>query len=88
MATDPVPTRLYTEYLFWDKKATHTDDVDSFLPLHRLAECAEESRIGSVSPAFTACRLITVKPDYKSGRPQILKWCQEDDVDVVLLPAL
>jgi hypothetical protein len=89
MATDPVPTRMYTHYLFWDKKATHTDDVDSFLPLHRLAECAEEGRIGSVSPRFYG-----VPTDYSQNRtirqdaPQILEWCREDGVDVVLLPAL
>ncbi len=88
MAADPVPARMYTNHLFWDKKATHTDDVDSFLPLHRLAEYAEEGRIGSVSPRFYG-----VPTDYSQNRtinqdaPQILEWCREDGVDVVLLSA-
>jgi hypothetical protein len=88
-AADPVPARLYTKHLFWDKKATHTDDVDSFLPLRRLAEYAAEGRIGSVSPRFYG-----VPTDYSQNRtinqdaPQILKWCREDEVDVVLLSGL
>ena len=89
MAANPVPARLYTNHLFWDKTATHTDDVDSFLPLHRLAEYAEEGRIGSVSPRFYG-----VPTDYSQNRtirqdaPQILEWCREDEVDAVLLSAL
>jgi hypothetical protein len=88
-AADPVPARLYTNHLFWDKKATHTDDVDSFLPLRRLAEYAAEGRIGSVSPRFYG-----VPTDYSQNRTinqdalQILEWCREDGVDAVLLSAL
>jgi hypothetical protein len=89
LAAYPIPVRLYTRHLFWDKKATHTDDVDSFLPLHRLSEYAEAGRIGSVSPRFYG-----VPTDYSQNRtinhdaPQILKWCREDEVDVVLLSGL
>ena len=89
MAADPIPARLYTNHLFWDKKATHTEDVDSFLPLHHLADYVKEGRIGSESPRFYG-----VPTDYSQNRtinqdaPQILKWCREDNVDVVLLSAL
>ena len=89
MSINPAPTRLYTAHLAWDKKATHTDDLDSFLPLNRLAEHAAEGRIGSVSPRFYG-----VPTDYSQGKtirrdaPQLLKWCQEDGVDAVLLSAL
>lgn len=87
--SDPVPTRLFTDDLAWDKKATHTNDIDSFLPLHRLAEYAASGRIGSVSPRFYG-----VPTDYSQGRtsqksaPQILEWCREDRIDAVLLSAL
>ena len=87
--TSPPPARLYTEDLAWDKKATHTEDVDSFLPLHRLAELAAAGRIGSVSPRFYG-----VPTAYSQGQtisrfaPQILEWCREDGVDAVLLSAL
>jgi hypothetical protein len=89
MPTQPVPTGLYTDHLFWDKKATHTDDLDSFLPLNRLTETAADSRIGSLSPRFYG-----VPTDYSQGRtvnsavPQILEWCRQDGVDAVLLSGL
>ena len=88
-AADPIPARMFTNHLFWDKKATHTDDIDSFLPLHRLVEYAKEGRVGSVSPRFYG-----VPTDYSQNRTinqdasQILKWCLEDEVDAVLLSAL
>jgi hypothetical protein len=87
--SDPPPTRLFTDDLGWDKEATHTDDVDSFLPVNRLGEYAANGRIGSVSPRFYG-----VPTDYSQGRtsqsyaPRILEWCREDDVDAVLLSAL
>lgn len=89
MEAYPAPKRMFTDHLFWDKKATHTEDVDSFLPLNRLAEFAREGRIGSVSPRFYG-----VPTDYSQNRtmkqdaPQILKWCREDGVDAVLLTGL
>ena len=89
MATNPVPKDIFTAHLFWDKKATHTDDLDSFLPLNRLAGYAADGRIGSVSPRFYG-----VPTDYSQGRtlnvvaPQVLEWCRQDGVDAVLLSAL
>ncbi len=89
MAANPVPESIYTDHLFWDKKATHTDDPDSFLPLNRLAEYAAEGLIGSVSPRFYG-----VPTDYSQGKtvneaaPQVLEWCLQDGVDAVLLSAL
>jgi D-proline reductase (dithiol) PrdB len=85
---DPPPQRLFTNDLFWDKRATHTDDVDSFLPINRLTEYAAAGRIGSSSPRFYG-----VPTDYSQGRtreraPQILAWCREDAVDAVLLASL
>lgn len=87
--SDPAPERLFTDDLFWDKEATHTEDLDSFLPLHRLSELADAGRIGSPSPRFYG-----VPTEYSQGRtsnqaaPRILEWCREDGVDAVLLSAL
>jgi hypothetical protein len=86
---DPPPLHLFTDDLFWDKQATHTDDIDSFLPVNRLAEYAASGRIGLASPRFYG-----VPTDYSQGRtlqrsaPQILEWCREDGLDAVLLAAL
>jgi D-proline reductase (dithiol) PrdB len=85
----PPPTSLYTDDLFWDKKATHTKDVDSFFPVNRLAEYAQDGRIGSASPRF-----YCAPTDYSQARtlerycPQILEWCREDGLDAVILLAL
>jgi hypothetical protein len=89
MAANPAPTRLFTADLFWDKRATHTDDVDSFLPLNCLAELAAGGRIKSISPRFYG-----VPIEYSQGKtslrdaPKILEWCREDGVDAMLLSAL
>ena len=86
---NPPPQRLFTDDLGWDKKATHTEDVDSFLPVSRLSEYAASGRIGAASVRFYG-----VPTDYSQGRtldlyaPQILKWCREDSLDAVLLSAL
>jgi hypothetical protein len=87
--TSPPPTRLFMDDLGWDKQATHTEDINSFLPLTRLFECVRDGRIGSVSSRFYG-----VPTDYSQNRtlqrhaPQILEWCREDGVDAALLSAL
>ncbi len=89
MTANPAPARMFTADLFWDKIATHTDDVESFLPLKRLGEYAATSRIGSASPRFYG-----VPTEYSQGKtsqrdaPKILEWCREDGVDAMLLSAL
>jgi hypothetical protein len=86
---DPPPEHLYTDDLFWDKEATNTDDIDSFLPVNRLAQFAACGRIGSASPRFYG-----VPTDYSQSRtmqvyaPGILDLCREDSCDAVLLMAL
>jgi hypothetical protein len=87
--TAQTPERLYTDDLAWDKQTTHTDDVDSFLPLTHLRAAAKAGRIGSLAPRFHG-----VPTDYSQRRtleqdaPEILARCREDDVDVALLVPL
>jgi hypothetical protein len=87
--SDPPPERLFTDHLFWDKDATHTDDVESFLPLRALTQHARQGRIGSVSARFYG-----VPTDYSQGRTRkkhatkILQWAREDGLDAMLLSAL
>ena len=83
------PERLYTDDLAWDKESTHTDDVDSFLPLTHVRAAAEAGRIGSVAPRFHG-----VPTDYSQRRtieqdaPEVLARCREDEVDIALLVPL
>ena len=87
--TDTPPKSLYTDDLAWDKEATHTDDVESFLPIGQLRAFAEEGRIGRLAPRFHG-----VPTDYSQRRtierdaPEILRRCREDGVDVALLVPL
>ena len=86
---NPPPTYLFTDDLGWDKEATHTEDIDSFLPVNRLSEYVTDGRVGSLSPRFYG-----VPPDHSQSRtseryaPRILEWCREDGVDAALLTAL
>ena len=83
------PDRLYTDHLTWDKEATHTDDVESFLPLGHLQAFQESGRIGAVATRFHG-----VPTDYSQRRtieqdaPEILRRCRDDGVDVALLVPL
>tara|TARA_B100000519_G_scaffold40451_1_gene30332 strand:- start:726 stop:1121 length:396 start_codon:yes stop_codon:yes gene_type:complete len=80
---------LYNKDLFWDKDTTHTEDLDSYLPINRLREFAEQGRIGSLADRFYG-----VPTDYSHRRtsrrdaPQILEYAKEDELDVVLLVPL
>ncbi len=84
--TTPVPAGLYTEHIFWHKEATHTRDLDSFLPISRVAECAGDGRVGALSPRFYG-----VPTDFSQRRtneeyaPALLDLCRTDAVDVTLL---
>ena len=86
---EPVPERLFTQNRSWDKEATHTSDLDSFFPIHRLQELVEQGRIGSISP-----RYYGIPTEYSQRRtndadaPKLLEYLREDNVDVAMLVPL
>ncbi len=83
------PERLYTDDLAWDKQATHTDDVDSFLPIRTLARLAQEGRIGELSPRFYGAPTdYSQRRNREDDAPEIERLCREDGVDVALLVPL
>lgn len=87
--TEPVPRRLNTTHRFWDKEATHTEDLDSYLPLRRLAEYAREGRIGSVSPRFYGIPTeYSQRKTVENDAPELLRLCRDDGVDAALLVPL
>lgn len=83
--SSPVPERMFTDDLSWHKEATHTDDVESFLPLGLLTETEGSGRIGAASPRFYG--VPTEYSQRKTGidAKTIEQWCREDALDVVLL---
>ncbi|MGE3076690.1 MAG: hypothetical protein AB7N24_21690 [Dehalococcoidia bacterium] len=87
--SDPTPDHLFTMDLSWDKEATHTNDVDSFLPLRRLREYEAEGRVGSISPRFYGAPTeYSQRKTNTVDAPDILQFCREDGVDVALLVGL
>ncbi len=86
---EPPPDRLYTMHRFWDKNATHSNDVESFCPIRRLSEARQAGRIGSLSPRFYG-----VPTEYSQRKtneidaPEVLRLCREDEVDVAVLVPL
>lgn len=89
LAAEPPPERMFTMDLSWDKVATHTDDVESFLPLRTLNRFVAEGRVAGVAPRFYG-----VPTEYSQRKtntidaPDILRFCREDGVDAVLLVGL
>ncbi len=83
------PEQLFDDDLAWDKQATHTEDLDSFFPIHHLQALAQEGRIGHLASQFHC-----VPTEYSKRRtlevdaPEILRRCQQDNVDVALLVPL
>ena len=88
-AIEPVPTSMFTDDLAWDRKATHTNDNESYLPIARLSELVQAGRIGSLSPRFYG-----VPTDYSQRRtieldaPVILDLMRADGVQVAMLVPL
>ena len=80
---------LYNKDLFWDKDNTHTEDLDTYLPINRLREFASQGRIGSLAERFYG-----VPTDYSHRRtsrrdaPQILEFAKEDELAAVILVPL
>ena len=83
------PPQLYTHDLSWHKAVTNTDDIDSYLPVHRLQELAAEGRIKAVAE-----RCHGVPTEYSQRRtiegdaPEILARVREDGADVAILVPL
>lgn len=83
----PVPEAMYTNDLSWDKDATHTDDVGSFLPLSALG-AHRGSRIGGLGARFYGVPTEYSQRRTEADAEQILTWCREDGVDAALLVPL
>jgi hypothetical protein len=83
------PESLYTAERFWDKDATHTNDVSTFFPLEQLTRLAEEGKIGKLSEHYYCVpteysQRLTIEHD----APKVLQSCRDDGVDVALLVPL
>ena len=82
----PIPESMYTEELSWHKTVTHTDDVNSFIPLEQLMILEDEGGIGSLAPRFHSVPTeYSQRTTLESDAPEILARLREDEVDVAIL---
>ena len=87
--TPPIPESMYTKELSWHQAVTHTDDVNSYIPLEQLMALEDKGVIGSLAPRFHS-----VPTEYSQRRtiendaPEILRRLLEDEVDVAILVPL
>ncbi len=85
----PVPISMHTADLSWDKKATHTNDVGSFLPLGLLKELVEQGLIGALDPQFYSVHTeYSQRHTLEQDAPAILQLCRQAQTDVALLVPL
>jgi len=83
------PEKFFTDDLFWDKKATHTKDVNSYFPAQALARRVASGALGELATHYCG-----VPTDYSHSHtisrdaPAVLESCQRDGVDVALLVPL
>ena len=85
----PIPEALYTKDMEWDKDTTHTDDLDTYLPLNRLQELQQSGQIGKVSPRYYGVpTTYSQRQTRESDAPLIFNWCEEDGVDIAILVPL
>jgi hypothetical protein len=81
--------RLYSKKESYDRHATTLDDVDSYLPLTRLAECAAAGRIGALAPRFQVLySQYSQRKTMTVDAPEILRQMREDRIDVAVLTAI
>lgn len=87
-ASSPIPDAMFTSDLSWDKQATHTDDVGTFLPLAALSALAVDGTIGAVSDRFYGVPTEYSQRRTHADAEQIVEWATEDGVDAMLLVPL
>lgn len=80
------PTRLFANDLSWDKKATHMDDLSSYLPIDHLQRCVTDGRIGALTSRFhCAPTEYSTRRTTDADAPELLQRCLDDGADLVLL---
>lgn len=82
----PVPEKLFTDNVAWDKESTHTDDVGSFLPIEVAGELAGEGVIAGIAPRFHGVPTeYSQRKTMEEDAPQVLARLRDDGADAALL---
>ena len=82
----PIPESMYTEDLSWHQTVTHTNDVNSFIPLEQLMVIEDEGGIGSLATRFHSVPTeYSQRNTIENDAPEILEKLREDEGDVAIL---
>jgi D-proline reductase (dithiol) PrdB len=84
-----LPSGFFTDDLFWDKDATHTNDINSYFPAQQLTAEVAAGTVGSLAPHYYGVPTSYSHRQTSAVDAQaVLKSCLEDQVDVALLVPL
>ena len=87
--TAKAPEALYTQEVFWDKEATHTEDLGSYFPLAELQALAREDRVRRIAAHyFCVPTTYSQRKTIEEDAPLVAARCARDEVDVALLVPL
>ena len=87
--TTPPPDALFTMNTAWDKESTHTNDLESFLPIKTMQAFAREGRIGGLTEHFFGVPTVySHRMTIHHHAPEILERVQADGADVAVLSPL
>ncbi len=88
-STIDAPEVLYGGDLFWDKEATHLEDLNSFFPIDHLRRAVDEGRIGALAPRFYCVPTsYSQRQTLEQDAPRVIGLCKADAVDIALLVPL
>lgn len=80
------PAAVDVDDLFWARDETHTDDLDTYLPVNRLDELVAAGRVGSAAPRFFGVPTeYSVRRTVERDAPEVAEWMRDDGVDVAVL---
>ncbi|MBV1904818.1 MAG: hypothetical protein KUG75_01980 [Pseudomonadales bacterium] len=83
------PLEMYTDELAWDKQATHTQDVASFLPIAQCQRYVEDGFLGSLTELFYCIPSeYSQRQTIEVDAPAIVRGCIEQQADIALLVPL
>ncbi|MEM7466539.1 MAG: hypothetical protein AAF387_06595 [Pseudomonadota bacterium] len=83
------PENFSTEYLFWDRDATNTDDRETYFPLKQLEKSVNNTEIGSIAEHYYCVPTnYSYRETINRDAPNIVEQCIKDKVDVALLVPL
>jgi hypothetical protein len=83
------PPATFDTDLAWDRESTHTDDRETFLPIHAAHALVAENVIGGVTERFHGAPTdYSHRKTLEEDAPELLRRLREDGAAAALLTAL